>query len=776
MLDQSGEPLSDATAPQRQPADTSNFPLPTRTLTPAMGVDRLLNTEWLLTNGLGGFAMGTALGAPTRRYHALLTCATKPPLGRILALSAMIETLEITSETPGTPTSPNTPSTQTIDLSTFQFAAHPSPILHPRGDAFLVRFECDLSARWTWEIHLPGERITIRKQVYLFERQNVACVRYAIERESAPAATGPASGSSLLPTPPHRVMLKARPLVPLRDFHAINRRPSAGDYLVTPALDHVDIAHDNLTLRLHSDSMSFSHQPLWWDNVFYAIDASRHQECVEDHFSPGVFMLDLQSYDRTTSAKIQASLVHQGASEKFMEIAPDLIRRRARLGASLAHARQHTGTVATKPSPSDDAILPALIAAADQFVVARRQTAALAPLAPAPASAKSPDDVSTIAGYPWFSDWGRDTFIALPGLMLATGRFDEARKTLLAFITHQRAGLIPNVFNDQTGHAEYNTVDASLWFVHSACEYLKATSDRTTFDSKLAPACLDIISAYRKGTEFNIAMDPMDKLVTAGSHSTQLTWMDASRDGVVFTPRFGKPVEINALWHNALRALAEALAPTGSSASANLLDLANTVARSFRAAFWNPADSSLFDCLVPDEGAGRIPGSGSAGGPGWRPIDEVRPNQLFAISLPHSPLSKIEQQGVLACVKARLLTPKGVRTLDPADPRFRPRYQGTLFERDGAYHQGTAWPWLLGPYAEGVLRVGEFAPAARAEARAALAPILDQLISPTNGEQGACLNQIAEIYDATAPQRPQGCTAQAWSVAEILRVLLLCTK
>jgi glycogen debranching enzyme len=465
-------------------------------------------------------------------------------------------------------------------------------------------------------------------------------------------------------------------------------------------------------------------------------------------------LLDIPASERGARCVVQASLDEPGEPERDMlEIKPALALRRARLG-------KHFGAASAGKTLSDpeQRTLAALIEAADAFVVAR--AAPPRPSGNKPTDCESLTHVSVIAGYPWFGDWGRDTCIALPGLMLSTGRHDDARRTLTAFAKARKDGIIPNLFNDQSGHAEYNTVDASLWFVHAACAYASASGDRALFESDLLPACLEIIGAYRRGTMFNIAMDPMDKLITAGSASTQLTWMDAKRDGVVFTPRFGKAVEINALWYSALKLLSEQLRPRDPTAGANLNDLADAVGRSFRKSFWNAGVGGLYDCLSPaDDGS-------------WRASDDLRPNQLFAVSLPHSALSAAEQASVLKLVRDRLLTPMGVRTLAQGDWRYKGRYEGTLFQRDAAYHNGTAWPWLLGAYAEGVLRTGGHSEQSKREARAALQPMIDALQKPAPGS-GACAGQIAEIFDGDAPQRPQGCTAQAWSIAEVLRVWLM---
>ena len=354
---------------------------------------------------------------------------------------------------------------------------------------------------------------------------------------------------------------------------------------------------------------------------------------------------------------------------------------------------------------------------------------------------------SIIAGYPWFADWGRDTMISLPGLLLCTRRLAEARAVLLAFARHLRNGLIPNFFHD-TDPPAYNTVDASLWFVHATREYLRLSNDSNC--AEIIDACRAIISAYRNGTDLHIRMDE-DGLVTSGDETSQLTWRDAKRDGVVFTPRHGKAVEICSLWHNALCCLAE-LTDRDDEAT-ELRELADRVARSFQRSFWWPERECLHDVLLPLDGA-------------WQPVRRVRPNQIFAVSLPFSPLTIDQQRSVVGIVRERLLTPFGLRTLDPDDPGYQGRYEGDLMQRDGAYHNGTVWPWLIGPYCEAVLRINDFSDPARDEVRRTIRPLLGEL------DRG-CLNQIAEIYDGSEPHRPSGCPAQAWSVAELLRVQTL---
>jgi len=412
--------------------------------------------------------------------------------------------------------------------------------------------------------------------------------------------------------------------------------------------------------------------------------------------------------------------------------------------------------------------LYALSVAADQFVVRRDSASAMA--LPSPTGEAL---TSIIAGYPWFSDWGRDTMIALRGLFLTTGRFAEAREALEAFAALRRRGLIPNCFDDGAGTAQYNTVDASLWYIHAACEYLRLAGDRAGFNRGIRGACLEIVDAYRAGTDFGIRMDPSDGLIAAGDSSTQLTWMDAKRDGIVFTPRHGKAVEINALWYSGLLELAGAIEPDQPRTARELRQVADLAGRSFARSFWNEPDQCLFDCLTPRGVLAGPPHSSP-----FSPVAQVRPNQLFAVSQPYSPLNVEQRRLVVRSARERLLTPFGLRTLDPRDPNFHPRYEGPLMQRDAAYHNGTVWPWLIGPYCEAVLRVGEFSADARSEVRLVLRPLIEELLQGRPGVSTPVL-QLAEVYDGDnhpgAPQRPEGCMAQAWSVAEVLRLLSLAT-
>jgi predicted glycogen debranching enzyme len=655
------------TAPSRIPIDPDD-PSPA------------LAKEWLLTDGLGGYAMGTALGVNTRRYHGLLVAATAPPVGRIVALHSLIEQLIIEGDT--------------IDLSTQQFGEEDE--LHPEGWRCLTEFsqnspepglQSSAECIWTYRIGV----LEIERRLALFAGH--VYLTYQLAGLDAPA------------------MLRIRPLTPLRDFHSLLTEAAVPCETEVDGESSVRLARDSCELNVSAPHSTWRREPQWWRDFTYPEDRARGQDHVEDVWSPGVFELELLPREGRAWCQFGAA-VHVPLSRLALTPAA----REEALRGSPTRAR--------------------LCWAAEQFVV--RRTVGTAGY------------TSIIAGYPWFGDWGRDTMIALPGLLLCTKRFDEAKQALFMFARHLQRGLMPNVFDDYGHGAAYNTVDASLWFVHAVREYLLASRDQHENIAELIDACRAILLAYRNGTDFDIHLDE-DGLITAGDKQSQLTWMDAKREGIVFTPRHGKPIEINALWHNALLSLAELTADEREQRE--LRAAAKRTARAIQERFWWEEKQCLHDVL-------------HRTAEGWMPDGKLRPNQIFAVSLPHSPLGKSRQRAVVKAVGDRLLTPFGLRTLDPADPDYRGRFEGDLMQRDAAYHNGTVWPWLIGPYCEAVLRVGEFGDKAKAEVREVIEPLIGEL------DRG-CLNQIAEVYDGDESQRAAGCPAQAWSVAEVLRVLAL---
>ena len=679
-------------------------------------------SEWLLTNGLGGFAMGTVSGIPERRYHGWLIAATKPPLGRVLSLHSCAESLIVDN------TSEQGSGESRYELSAYRFAGG---TVHPQGLRVFHSFTANAGA-CHWHMTIPEADICITRSLLLAHGANAASVKYLVDCGG------------------RRARLEVRPFVAARDFHALMREN--GQLSAQTRTDGVvEISGGMAPVMLKArredkgSEPGFVPQTQWWKNFEYLKDRERGQDCIEDLFSPGLFTFDCGP---ETSVVIEAWVLEKTSAQSpfFESWGKDLNKLKLRADEVCRPIASYFNTVKSTPRTETSGLpITEVARAADQFVV-RRQT-------------NGGSLTSIIAGYPWFSDWGRDTFIAMRGLLLCTGRFKEALEVLTGFAALQRRGLVPNCFDDGSGEPEYNTVDGSLWFVHAACEYLRLSGDRAGF-SKISQACVNVIDAYRSGTDYEIRMDS-DGLITAGGLGTQLTWMDAKRDGVVFTPRHGKPVEINALWYSDLLELADSIEPDNAARSKQLRQLAEQTRNSFESAFWNQDRGCLNDVLIPSDG-------------GWRPNAQVRPNQIFALSQPHSPLNPARQAAVLARVRARLLTPVGLRTLDSSDPGYRARYEGSLMDRDAAYHNGTVWPWLIGPYCEAVLRVGEFSDAAKEEVRGVIAPLIVEFMERRN--MAGPIRQLAEIYDAEpsgGARRPEGCIAQAWSVAELMRVMTM---
>jgi len=665
-----------------------------------------IRREWVLANGLGGYAMGTVLGVPTRRYHGLLVAALAPPVLRMLTLAAIDDTVVL--DPAGTP--------REHRLTRFHFASAPDrPCLHP----YLVRFEKEDLVRWTFELPGPHGPVTVRKTVELADGRNAVNIRYELP-EGIDAR------------------LELRPLVAMRDFHAlvsphdgaVHDRELAG----LTGSPGVLVTRQDLGVHITARGVEeFRLRPDTWRSVELLAERERGLDDREDWHCPGVFIAQ-------GPGTVELTATTDASGREGWQDARDARRRRRRgmIDATLKTVH-HAGDARVRTR------IAQLAAAADAFVVRR--------------TGSGPGRTTIIAGYPWFADWGRDTMICLPGLLLTTGRHEEAFDVLRTFANAQRRGLIPNRFDDHAGPAHYNTVDASLWFIHACCEWLALTGDRKRFNEQLRPACERVVRAYQNGTDYNICVDVSDGLVAAGSPDTQLTWMDAKRDGVVFTPRHGKPVEINALWVHGLRSLAMAVENDDSDLAEDLTAHADRAAASFRGVFLAGPGGGLVDCLTPEHHARSVR---------WNSSSEIRPNQIFAASLEHAPLKQDERRAVVRVVREHLLTPAGLRTLAPSDPNYEPLYHGPLFTRDRAYHNGTVWPWLLGRFCEALMRGEGFSDASRSEAAERLLALADTV-------DGLSIGQIPEIADAQADRngshRFDGCPAQAWSVAETLRVL-----
>jgi predicted glycogen debranching enzyme len=653
--------------------------------------ERLLTREWLVTNGLGGYASGTVSGVMTRRYHGLLVAALPAPFGRLVMLNHLAEHLRL-------------PDGRKIALGGEERVGS-SPELH--GAQYLREFRLE-GGLPVWQFDLGGW--VIEKRLLLPHQQNTVHITYALV-----AGDGP-------------VRLDLRPSLHFRHHEAPVGLPLDRPYAVTVVEDQYEISTEGLPelrLLVCGEGGSLTIQPHRVRQVLYRMEESRGYESSGDWWSPGHFRVWL-------GTDAAATLV--ASTEPW-----DAIRALAPRAALSAEYRRRERLVSLAPEPARVGTPAELVLAADQFIIkpaGRVEDAARAHAAG--------DEVRTvIAGYHWFTDWGRDTMISLEGLTLATGRHIEAGYILRTFAHYVRDGLIPNMFPDGQNQGLYHTADATLWYFHAVERYVAVTGDRATLRA-LLPVFRDIVDHHVRGTRFGIGVDPADGLLRQGAEGYQLTWMDAKVDGWVVTPRRGKAVEINALWYNALRLLEGWLREEGDKEAARPIGvLADRVRGYFNERFWFGAGGYLYDIV-----------DGEAGND-----DACRPNQLLALSLDHPVLEERRWVPVLEIVRGQLLTPLGLRSLAPAHPDYKRTYDGDLRARDAAYHQGTVWGWLIGPMVDAWMRVH---PGDRAGARRLLEGFGDHL-----GE--ACIGSVSEIFDAEEPYTPRGCVAQAWSVAEVLR-------
>ena len=668
--------------------------------------------EWLETNGLGGFASSTLCGMNTRRYHGLLIAATVPPTGRTLLLSKLEETLIVGG--------------RRFDFSTNQYEG----AVYPQGVQYLKSYRLQPFPAFTFGI----EGIEIEKRVFMVQGQNATVVEYEL-RESADC------------------QLELRPLLAFRDFHAtthanpsingaFQNQPGLLTFQPYPGLPRLHLAHNAVSVNAEGH---------WYYNFEYPIEKERGLDAREDLFCPAVLGFD---FSNCSTARVAASAewlgqvgdvppsfgvapvgrcdaeghAHNGRAETGQAGSdpPSFGAAPRGLGASI-----DLSTVSDVPRPSKPAqavsLISSLTAVARQFIVQRGNLH------------------TVMAGYHWFGDWGRDTMIALPGLTLATGRFDVARDILLTFAGYLDQGMLPNRFPDAGEKPEYNTVDATLWFFEAIRAYVKYTGDLPFVRDRLYAPMKSILDHHLAGTRYGIRVDT-DALLHAGEPGVQLTWMDAKIGDWVVTPRQGKPVEIQALWYNALCVAADLATAFEDPDTALFLEqLAERARASFQAQFWNAEAGCLYDVVDGDSKDGSI-----------------RPNQVIALSLHHALVTGSQALAVLAVVERDLLTPYGLRTLAPSDARYRGRYEGGLRDRDAAYHQGPVWPWLTGPFVSAYVK----AHGRTAESKARAAGWL-QAIFEHPGTTG--IGQIPELLDGDAPHQARGCLSQAWSVAEILR-------
>jgi predicted glycogen debranching enzyme len=649
--------------------------------------------EWLVTNGLGGYASGTVSGALTRRFHGLLISALPAPHGRAMMLNTLYERIYL-------------PDGNVVLLGAEERI---ETGLHLNGAKYLVEFELEYGLPvWRYEFGATS----IEKRILLPHGQNTVLVTYSMTSSDGPAR------------------LELRPALHFRPHEGRVSAESKEPFELKVVEDRYELCQPDthlppLKMMVHNDRAAFTFDTEKIEGLLYRIEQRRGYDYDGDLWSPGYFHAEMsKGQSLTLIASTEPWEVLRASNPDEAHAAEHERRRRL---ISNADARAQTGTGAE------------LVLAADQFIITPAGRVEDAVRARA-----AGDEVRTvIAGYHWFTDWGRDTMISLEGLTLTTGRNLQARYILRTFGYYIRDGLIPNMFPEGENSGLYHTADATLWFFHAISRYIEATQDRTTL-RVLLPQLVDIVEHHLNGTRFGIGVDPADGLLAQGAEGYQLTWMDAKVDGWVVTPRRGKAVEINALWYNTLRLLEGWIREEqGDDAARPFREHAERAYVSFNKRFWYEEGGYLYDVIDGEKGDDK----------------SCRPNQIFAISLPNPILDPARWEPVLEVVRKQLLTPVGLRSLAPTEPDYKPNYDGDLRSRDAAYHQGTVWGWLVGPFVDAWLKVY---PEDRAGARRFLEGFVPHLSE-------ACVGSISEIFDAQEPFTPRGCVAQAWSVAEALR-------
>ncbi|MBF0408811.1 MAG: amylo-alpha-1,6-glucosidase [Candidatus Riflebacteria bacterium] len=636
-------------------------------------VEHAEKLEWIVCNGIGGFASSTVIGLNTRRYHSILVASKKPPTERLNLVSRLEETLILDG--------------YEYPLSTNRY----TKIMFPSGYLYLEKFEREPLPTWTYQI----SDVLITKTIFMVHGHNTTVVTYKVFSNG------------------REVILKIRPHFVFRDFH--------GNMYENPGfIDNTKIRDKSLefqpfmnapVLYMSWDRGKFVNDGYWYRDNFLSEEERRGLTAVEDDYSNGYLITQ-------TSGGVFSTVFSDSPVDSLNPIEA---RKKEEIRLE---------SIASSMN-SQDVFLRKLLLAADQFIVDRRSTGGK----------------TIIAGYPWFSDWGRDSLIALPGLTLVSGRFDDAKSILKTFADYVRDGLVPNCFEDRGSDVLYNSVDASLWFFFAVYKLIEYTDDYNFVLKNLYPAMKKIIDAFQNGTRFSIKMDPEDGLISAGEPGVQLTWMDAKVNDWVVTPRHGKPVEINALWYNSLRIL-ELLAQKAGTNVSEINALARKVRINFRKAFWNEEEGCLYDCIKPD----------------GEPDLAFRPNQIFAVYLPFSLVPAPEEKQIVENVFRRLFTSLGLRSLSPKDPGYIGVFHGDRIQRDSAYHQGTVWAYLMGPFVSSYLKVNHYS----IESQIRASHIIDAFKAHLETE--SCIGSISEVFDGNPPHFSGGCCAQAWSVAEILRI------
>jgi predicted glycogen debranching enzyme len=665
-----------------------------------------LNCEWLVTNGLGGYASGTLSGVITRRYHGYLVAALPAPFGRIMMLNELGERIEL-------------PGGRFVQLSGEERAGDPVKL-----DAmdYISEFRLE-GGTPVWRYEIGG--ITIEKRLVLPHGQNTSFINYSL-----------LSGDD-------SVRLVLRPSIHFRPHETAVSAELESTYTLTVGQDRYEVSAGTdlppLRLLLDGQNAALTVDRVRIEKVTYRIEERRGYPAQGDLWSPGFFHADLRRDSDTTLILSSESWDDMRALNPTLAVKSEAERKRRIIAAASKELGKHVRELV-----EDSPTAAELVWAADQFLITPAGRTDDATRARAVG-----DEVRTvIAGYHWFTDWGRDTMISLEGLTLSTGRYAEAAWILRTFSHYVRAGLIPNLFPERRTEGLYHTADATLWFFHALDRYTEVSGDRSVLQMVL-PKLLDIFEWHVRGTAFGIGVDSDDGLLKQGADGYALTWMDAKVDDWVVTPRRGKAVEINGLWYNALKLLEGWLEEQNERENAErVAKCAQQARESFNARFWYEPGQHLFDVI--DGPNGDDP--------------SCRPNQLLAFSLKHPILDEARWLAVLEVARTKLLTPVGLRSLSPDSKDYKPKYDGDLRARDAAYHQGTVWAWLIGPFIDAWLKVHPRDLENAGKFLDGFPPHLRE----------ACIGSISEVFDAEPPFTPRGCIAQAWSVAEVLRCWIKC--
>lgn len=655
--------------------------------------DEALKKEWLVTNGLGGYASSTVLGVNTRKYHGLLVAALHPPADRTVCLSKLDEEIYVDNKV------------YLLGANEFQGAMFPKGFIH------LEEFSVSPFPKYLYSIG----NIEVQKTIFMLQEKNATLVVYKVKNDAN-----------------SEVKVRLFPLVTCRHFHSvIDRSTNSLDFTQQhPNLRDVQLIANKpkASIAVRATSGKFHEKPNWIERLLYREEAMRGESSIDDCYQPGYYELQVPKGSEEEFAIIATADEHnQRNAQTLNEVGTDMSDVTSTFKLELEqHNSALTAFYGSYPAIHTSDWLSWLLFAADAFTV------------------KSLDDKkSVIAGYPWFETWGRDTFISLPGLMLLKGRFEDARSVFSQFNAHCEKGLIPNFLADQSGQAAYNTVDATLWYVNSVLQYLKYTKDFEFVQNQLWNNLKEVIEWHIKGTHFGINVDNGGLL----THGERLTWMDAEADGKAVTPRAGKAVEIQALWYNALRTGQMLADRFGEN---NLAETYTTMADkckvSFNKKFWNNTKGYLFDVVGSFADA------------------SLRPNQIFAASLDFTMLGPEKNKQIVDLVQRELVTPYGLRTLERADPKYKGACSGDRKNRDVAYHNGTVWPWLLGPFMSAFRKTKGYTDQ---NPKLSISSFVWPLFTRHITQAG--LGTLSEIFDGDQPHTPRGCIAQAWSVAEPLR-------